>query len=614
MKFGGTSVGDASRIRRAAARAVNAQNGGAQVVMVVSARGKKTDELVRLAAEFDVEPPAREMDMLLATGEQESVALMAMALREAGAEAVSLTGGQIGIATDDTFGKARIRAIATDRMKEHLDAGRIVVAAGFQGVSERGDITTLGRGGSDLTAAALAAVLGAERCEIYTDVPGVFTTDPRIEPAARKLDRIGYDEMLELASLGAGVMHSRSIEFAGKYGVPVVVRSSLTDEPGTLITRTRATEARAVTGLALVRDAARVTLAGLPDRPGVMAEIFRRMADRAIPLDMVVQDLSVQGIAEVSFTVPQEDLAGALAAAQAAVTKLQGAEVTVGTDLAKISAVGAGMPDRPGVAAKMFRTLAGIGCNVELVTTSEIKVSCLIARDRADEAVRAVHAAFALDRAPATAAPAADAAERPLSPEERRVRTVVEGLRGMEDIVVADVSLDADQARLSVRPVPDRPGVLADLFEAVAGGGSPDSSPQVDGPPQTDGSAASPEKRGAGATVDMIVQNVSHAGHASISFTVPATEAEHAAALAATPAAAWGEGEVQTDPHVAKLSVSGVGLRSHTGVGLKLFAALAEAGVNVQLIGTSEMRVSVVVAAEEGEKAVEAVREAFGIG
>ncbi|NNJ25150.1 aspartate kinase [Alienimonas chondri] len=591
QKFGGTSVGDTSRIRRAAARAVAAQKAGMQVVMVVSARGKKTDELVRLAGEFDIDPPARELDMLLATGEQESVALMAMAIREAGAEAVSLTGGQIGISTDDTYGKARIRAIKTDRLKEHLDAGRIVVAAGFQGVSESGDITTLGRGGSDLTAAALAAVLGAERCEIYTDVPGVFTVDPRIEPSARKLDCIGYDEMLELASLGAGVMHSRSIEFAGKYGVPVVVRSSLTDEPGTLIARAGSVPSRPVTGLALVRDAARVTLAGLPDRPGVMAEIFRRMADRAIPLDMVVQDLSVAGIAEVSFTVPQEDLAGALAAAKVAVDELDGAEVTVGTDLAKISAVGAGMPDRPGVAAKMFRTLAGIDCNVVLVTTSEIKVSCLIARDRADEAIRAVHAAFALDRE--ESAGAGRDGNEPLSPAEQRVRTVVEGLQGMEDIVVADVSLDTDQARLSVRPVPDRPGVLADLFEAVAGG--PDDDPST------------------GATVDMIVQNVSHAGHAAISFTVPASEAELAAQLAGAPAATWGEGEVQTDPHVAKLSVSGVGLRSHTGVGLKLFAALAEAQVNVQLIGTSEMRVSVVVAANEGERAVEAVREAFGI-
>ena len=600
MKFGGTSVADVSRVRRAAARAVAARDAGDRVVMVVSARGKKTDELVRLAGEFDVDPPARELDMLLATGEQESVALMAMALREAGAEAVSLTGGQIGIATDDTFGKARIRAIATDRLHGHLDAGRIVVAAGFQGVSDRGDITTLGRGGSDLTAAALAAVLGADRCEIYTDVPGVFTTDPRVVPDARKLDRVGYDEMLELASLGAGVMHSRSIEFAGKYGVPVVVRSSLTDEPGTVIGRTGAGgNGPDVTGLALVRDAARVTLSGLPDRPGVMADVFRRMSDRAIPLDMVVQDLGVAGVAEVSFTVPQEDLAGALAAAQAAVKGVGQGEVTVGTELAKVSAVGAGMRDRPGVAAAMFRTLADLGCNVELVTTSEIKVSCLIARDRADEALRAVHAAFGLHEPHAGAD---GAAEEPLSAEERRVRAVVENLRGMEDIVVADVLLDRDQARLSVRPVPDRPGVLADLFEAVAGGA----------PPSGDGEAGG-DRPGRGATVDMIVQNVSHSGHAAISFTVPQGEADLAASLAAAPAAAWGEGEVQTDPAVAKLTVSGVGLRSHTGVGLKLFAALAEAGVNAQLIGTSEMRTSVVVAAGEADRAVAAVRAAFGL-
>ena len=600
MKFGGTSLGDTSRVRRAAARAAAARAAGDAVVMVVSARGKKTDELIRLAAEFDVDPPARELDMLLSTGEQESVALMAMALREAGAEAVSLTGGQIGIATDDTFGKARIRAIRTDRLRAHLDAGRVVVAAGFQGVSEGGEITTLGRGGSDLTAVALAAVLGADRCEIYTDVPGVFTTDPRTCPDARKLDRIGYDEMLELASLGAGVMHSRSIEFAGKYGVPVVVRSSLTDEPGTAITRAAAGEAgRDVTGLACVKDAARVTLAGLPDRPGVMAEIFRRMADRAIPLDMVVQDLSVAGVAEVSFTVPQEDLAGTLAAAGDAVRALGSGEVGVGTDLAKVSAVGAGMRDRPGVAATMFRTFAALGVNVELVTTSEIKVSCLIARGRATDAVRALHGAFRLGEPWADAA--ADAG--PLSAEERRVRTVVEGLAAMEDIVVADVSLDPDQARLSVRPVPDRPGVLADLFEAVGG-----PSPRIDGP-----AVASPTAGAGGVTVDMIVQNVSHVGHAAISFTVPKAQAEVAAARAAGPAAGWGEGEVQADPAVAKLTVSGVGLRTHTGVGLKLFTALAGAGVNAQLIGTSEMRVSVVVAADEADRAAAAVRGAFGV-
>ena len=601
MKFGGTSVGDTSRVRRAAARAVAARDAGDRVVMVVSARGKKTDELVRLAAEFDVDPPARELDVLLATGEQESVALMAMALREAGAEAVSLTGGQIGIATDDTFGKARIRAIATDRLREHLDAGRIVVAAGFQGVSESGDITTLGRGGSDLTAAALAAVLGADRCEIYTDVPGVFTTDPRVVPDARKLDRIGYDEMLELASLGAGVMHSRSIEFAGKYGVPVVVRSSLTDEPGTVIGRAGGGDGGPpVTGLALVRDAVRVTLAGMPDRPGAMANIFRRMAERAIPVDMIVQDLSVAGVGEVSFTVPQDDLAGTLAAAQAAVADAGQGEVSVGTDLAKISAVGAGMRSRQGVAAKMFRTLAGIDCNIGLVTTSEIKISCLIDRGRADDALRAVHAAFALHEPPVTAEARDGGADRePLSREERQVRAVVENLRGMEDIVVADVSLDRDQARLSLRPVPDRPGVSAELFESVGGF-----------PPRADGSGVASR----GATVDMIVQNVSHSGHAAISFTVPQHQAAAAAEAARAPIGNWGEGEVQVDDAVAKLTVSGVGLRSHTGVGLKLFAALAEADVNTQLVGTSEMRTSVMIAAEDADRAVASVRAAFELG
>ncbi|MCA9031803.1 MAG: aspartate kinase, partial [Planctomycetaceae bacterium] len=304
QKFGGTSVGTSERIVAAAKRAVAAKRAGHQVVMVVSARGKKTDELVSLAAEMSSTPPAREMDMLLSTGEQVSVALMAMAVHALGHKAVSLTGAQIGIKTDSTHTKARIRSISTDRMRRLLDDGNIVIAAGFQGIDEDYNITTLGRGGSDTTAVALAAVLQATACEIYTDVDGVYTTDPRIVPEARRVSRISYDEMLELASLGAGVMHSRAIEFAKKFDVPIHVRSSFTDIPGTMIVAQPEAETP-VSGAALTRDEARITIAGVPDVPGTSWEIFSRIARHNITVDMIVQNVGQQGKASISFTVPK---------------------------------------------------------------------------------------------------------------------------------------------------------------------------------------------------------------------------------------------------------------------------------------------------------------------
>ncbi|MEO0530613.1 MAG: aspartate kinase, partial [Planctomycetota bacterium] len=289
QKFGGTSVADAEKIRAAARRALRAQQQGSQVVMVVSAMGKNTDTLVDLAGQVCDAPAAREMDMLLSTGEQVSVALMAMAIHDLGGEAVSLTGGQIGIRTDSAHGKARIQSIATDRMRKHLDEGRIVIAAGFQGIDEDGNITTLGRGGSDTTAVALAAVLGADACEIYTDVDGVFTTDPRIEPAARKMDCVSHDEMLELASLGAGVMHSRSIEFGKKFNVPIHVRNSgvFTDAPGTIIGPLSEAADRTVSGAALTKAEARVTVAGVPDKPGVSSALLEALAAANVTVDMI---------------------------------------------------------------------------------------------------------------------------------------------------------------------------------------------------------------------------------------------------------------------------------------------------------------------------------------
>jgi aspartate kinase len=588
QKFGGTSVADATKLKAAAQRAVSAQQAGRQVVVVVSARGHKTDELVSLAAEITDRPPPREMDMLLSTGEQESVALMAMAVHSLGVGSISFTGGQVGIVTDNSHTKARIQSISTERMRKALDEGKIVIVAGFQGVDVEANITTLGRGGSDSTAAALAAVLRADVCEIYTDVEGVFTTDPRLVPAARKIERIAYDEMLELASLGAGVMHSRSIEFAKKYDVPLVVKPSQTDGSGTLIAGEFEQQRRVVTGVALVKDTVRVTLADLPDRPGVMDEIFSRMAERKIPIDMVVQDASTDGRAEVSFTVPEDDLAEALTAAEQAVKTLGAGRVRHGTNLSKVSAVGSGMRTHTGVAAQMFRTLADRGINIGLVTTSDIKISVLVDREQAADAVRAVHEGFGLDQ-PETAPPGVGWRQQPsgaaaATDAAAREREIVAQLAAMEDIVVSEVSLDTTQSRVTLTRLPDVPGVASRVFEAVAEGG---------------------------VMVDMIVQNVSHHGHTNISFTVPREDVDRCLLLVREVMEPWPDASLKHDRRIAKLAVAGIGLRSHTGVGERMFRALAESNVNVQLINTSEIRISAVVSIEQGETAAESLRRAF---
>jgi aspartate kinase len=590
QKFGGTSVATAEKILAAAGRAVAARRNGYQVVVVVSARGHKTDELVDLAKEITSEPPAREMDMLLSTGEQESVALTAMAVQKLGEQAISMTGGQIGIVTDSTHTKARIRSIATDRMRKALEAGKIVIAAGFQGIDADFNITTLGRGGSDTTAVALAAVLQADECEIYTDVEGVFTTDPRQVPQARKLTTICYDEILELASLGAGVMHSRSIEFAKKYGVPVRVKPAYSDGAGTLICAAEDAASQAVvTGVALAREETRVSLSNIPDRPGVMSSIFSRMAQRKIPIDMVVQNVSEGGLAEVSFTVPQDELAETLTAAQQAVADIGAGQVQQGTNLAKVSVVGIGMQTHTGVAGQMFGVLAKAGVNIEAITTSDIKISVLVNRDAAGTALQAVHAGFSLDREqpapPAVGSAHVEPAAGTVETEDLE-RDVVSRLAHMEDIVVSDVQLDRDQAVVTLRKLPDVPGVCSQVFSAIAQ---------------------------AGIMIDVIVQNVGHSGQAVISFTVPRGSLGKCLDIVRRITAQWPDGQVTSDDQIAKLSVFGIGLRTHTGVGEKLFRALADARINVKLISTSEICISVVVAADSGPAAVKCLQSTFGL-
>jgi aspartate kinase len=401
QKFGGTSVASAEKMTRAARRAIKARLDGHQVVMVVSAMGHTTDELVDLARQVNPNPPRREMDMLLTTGEQVSIALMAMAIAAAGQEAISFTGGQVGLITDDAHTKARIRSIDAERIHKELRAGKVVIVAGFQGITDQGAITTLGRGGSDTTAVALAAALKADLCEIYTDVDGVYTTDPRIVPQARKTDQITYDEMLELASLGAGVMHSRSIEFGKKYNVPIHVRSSLTDVEGTMIVAaTAGMESIVVRGVTLKKDLARVVLVGVPNKPGVAAQIFARIAEHNIVVDDIIQNVYGKGNeANIGFTTSLADFREAQTVCQQIAKEMKLKAVETDEQIAKVSIVGIGMKTHTGVASKMFNALGKAKINIQNISTSEIVVGCLVEQKDGEKALKILHEAFELDKA-----------------------------------------------------------------------------------------------------------------------------------------------------------------------------------------------------------------------
>jgi len=588
QKFGGTSVADSEKILAAARKAIRAQREQNQVVMVVSAMGQNTDLLVDLAQQVNRRPPAREMDMLLSTGEQVSVALMAMAIDALGYKAMSLTGAQMGIVTDATHTKARIRSIATHRLRKLLDEGYIVIAAGFQGIDEYHDITTLGRGGSDTTAVALAAVLKADQCEIYTDVDGVYTTDPRVLPEARRVDRISYDEMLELASLGAGVMHNRSIEFAKKYSVPIHVRSSLSDIRGTMVVAEPERPDQAVCGAALTSSEARITIVGVPDVPGTSLEIFARLADSRITIDMIVQNVGERGKSDISFTVPSSELEPALQAVHEAAAVVSASEVTHDDQVAKVSVVGLGMARQTGVANQMFRALADEGINIQMITTSEIKISALVDRDSALSALRAVHRVYELEKEPAEAVADAQATAAAAAVHNGPdVANLVERLKGidMEELFISDLSLDQTQALVTIVGVPNQPGVAAHVFQSIAD---------------------------AGIFVDMIVQShKGYMGRISLSFTVPAEQLQQALQVAQDLAAEYNCHAVTHRPQVAILSVSGIGLRSHTDVAIRMFRALAAASINVDMISTSEVRVNVVVDGPAGPRGLHELQRAF---
>ncbi|MGE3538907.1 MAG: aspartate kinase [Candidatus Tectimicrobiota bacterium] len=399
QKYGGTSVGSLARIRAVAERVQRTRQQGHDVVVVVSAMSGETDRLLSMAREASDAPPAREVDMLLATGEMVSIALLAISLQSLGCPAASLTGQQGGIVTDSAHTRARIKQISTARLQETLRQGVVPVVAGFQGMNEVQDLTTLGRGGSDLTAVALAAALQADLCEIYTDVDGVYSADPNIVPQARRLERISYDEMLEMARLGAKVLQARSVEFAKKYDVPVVVKSSFTEGSGTLVTRPdQDMEQAVVAGVTSDKNQAKITLTGVPDRPGIAAKLFGRIAAAHIVVDMIIQNASEGGLTDISFTVSRSDAQQTLTLAQQSLADLEAQEATLQTNIGKVSIVGVGMQSHAGVAARMFEALAAENINILMISTSEIKISCVIEDKYTELAVRTLHEVFQLDQ------------------------------------------------------------------------------------------------------------------------------------------------------------------------------------------------------------------------
>ena len=584
QKYGGTSVGSVERIQAVAERIEKTVKAGNSVVVVVSAMGKTTDGLVKLAHDISKTPSRREMDMLLSTGEQVTIALLSMALQEIGQPAISMTGAQVGIVTEAEHSRARILHIETERLMRQINGGKVVVVAGFQGISstEELEITTLGRGGSDTSAVAIAAAIGADFCEIYTDVPGILTTDPRLVPEAQLLTEITSDEMLELASLGAKVLHPRAVEIARNYGVPLVVRSSWTDQPGTWVT-TPPRQDRALVNLELARpvDAvefdiqqAKVALLRVPDRPGVAAQLFGEISQQNVDVDLIIQSIHEGNTNDIAFTVNSSILkrAEAVSLAIAPIFKNQHtsdeAEVMVEKDTAKVSIVGAGMIGRPGVAAQMFKTLADAGVNIQMISTSEVKVSCVVDAVDCDRAISALCHTFEINSSSTALA----------SP-------------GANTPAVRGVALDMNQARIAIRQVPNRPGMAAKLFGFLAE---------------------------YNISVDMIIQSqrcriVDGVPRRDIAFTVARMDAENAQQKLQQVAAEFDWGEVVLDQAIAKVSIVGSGMVGQPGTAAKMFTALAKNHINIQMIATSEIKISCVVGEDEGVKALQVIHSAFDL-
>jgi aspartate kinase len=589
QKFGGTSVADVTRIQAVAARIAACREQGHELVIVVSAMGHSTDELTALARAISSDPPQRELDMLLATGEQVSIALLSMALHAQGVPAVSMTGAQVGIITESAHGRARILEIRTERLARLLAEGQVVVVAGFQGTSSGAagtpEITTLGRGGSDTTAVALAAALGADACEIYTDVPGVLTTDPRKVGDAQLMAQVSCNEMLELASLGAAVLHPRAVEIARNYGVPLLVRSSWSDAPGTRLTSGSPRPigsaglelGRPVDGAELESDQAVLALSHVPDRPGVAALLFEALGAAGLNVDLIVQATQEGSSNDIAFTLAAADLDRAQLVCRQVLTAM-GAELDAGGAqllaqgaMAKLSISGAGILGRPGVAARLFDTLARAGINLRLIATSEVKVSCLVAGEQGAKALRATAEAFELQ-------------DNQLRHDPLVCQLGEPAVRG--------VALDCDQAQVAVRRLPDRPGTAAAVCRALAD---------------------------AGIGLDAIVQSERTHGcgdqrSRDMSFVLKRHERQRAERALAPLLRQWPGARFEEGAAIARVSAVGAGMPCTPGTAARMFRCLADAGINIELIATSEIRTSCVVAAADGLAALRAVHAAFDLG
>ncbi|WP_413324152.1 aspartate kinase [Synechococcus sp. MIT S9503] len=579
QKFGGTSVGSVERIQAVARRIAGCKEEGHDLVIVVSAMGHTTDELTAKAKAISSNPPQREMDMLLATGEQVSIALLSMALHELGVPAISMTGPQVGIVTESAHGRARILDVRTDRLRSRLAEGRVVVVAGFQGTSQSSggtaEITTLGRGGSDTSAVALAAALGATACEIYTDVPGVLTTDPRKVEDAQLMPMVSCDEMLELASLGAAVLHPRAVEIARNYGVTMVVRSSWSNEPGTTLTsrssrpigREGLELGRPVDGAELVEHQSVLALSHVADQPGVAAQLFEKLSEGGVNVDLIIQATHKGSSNDITFTVAETDMERSRSICDSLIQSL-GGELVAQSGMSKLSISGAGIMGRPGIAAVLFQTLSRVGINLRVIATSEVKVSCLINADVGGKALQAIQDAFELEAGQISLNPAASGEGEP---------------------EVRGVALDRDQAQVSVRNVPDKPGTAGALCNALAD---------------------------AGISLDAIVQSErQHTdGSRDISFTLKRDDRSAADRALSTLLAQWPGAVLEDGPAIARVSAVGAGMPATAGTAGRMFRYLADADVNIEMIATSEIRTSCVVAEADGITALQAVHAGFELG
>ena len=588
QKYGGSSVADADRIKAVRDRIKRTVDAGNQVVVVVSAMGKTTDGLVALAESVstnDVQTLAeiaakeREIDLLLATGEQVTIALLSMALQAVGQPAIAMNGVQVPVVTEPTHTRARILYVEPDRIKAALNLGKVVVVAGFQGVAidettglPSTEITTLGRGGSDTSAVAIAAAIEADICEIYTDVPGVLTTDPRIVPKAQLLEAITCDEMLELASLGAKVLHPRSVEIARNFGVKMCVRSSWLDDAGTVITSPRIGTGnlkslevnRFVETVAIDYDQVKVALLQIPDRPGIASQLFTPLAEQGINVDLIIQAVqATEGVNDIAFTIPKAQLQ--LAEVVTRSLELGASLVTVDANVAKISIIGVGMVGRPGVAAQMFMTLAEAGINIQMISTSEIKISCVIAASDGEAAIAAIQKVFNV----------------PLQSSKTSEQD-----DSQNTSPVRGVALDRNRARIAVQQVPDRPGMAAKILEQLV------------------------EQN---ICLDMIVQSQSDRDVNEIAFTVASADLAKAETALKQFAPVLGYGEVSCDRDISKVSIVGSNMIYQSGIAARMFTALARSGINIEMIATSEIKVSCVVHDNQAEQALKVIHQEFNL-